>query len=109
MKVNLGILDQLTKAVMFLLFVAGVMAVGVWYMPVIQKNESMRRDVLRMEKLCEEQEAANKRLKAAIDAAARDPRMVERLARERLNLARPGEVVFKFSIVETNPPPGRLN
>lgn len=38
--------------------------------------------------------AQNARLAAEIDALRRDPRAIERLAREQLGLARPGETVF---------------
>ena len=36
----------------------------------------------------------NESLRAEIDALRRDPRAVERIAREDLGLARPGEVLF---------------
>jgi cell division protein FtsB len=35
-------------------------------------------------------------LKASIDAMQNDPKTVERLARERLGWAKPGEVVVRF-------------
>ena len=39
MKVDLGIWDKLTRLVIFLLFVAGVLGVAVWYLPLIRQNE----------------------------------------------------------------------
>ena len=47
MKVDLGIWDKLTRLVIFLLFVAGVLGLAVWYLPLIKQNERMRREILR--------------------------------------------------------------
>ena len=38
----------------------------------------------------------NRRLRDKIDAYKTDPRLIERMARERLQLARPGEMVLIF-------------
>lgn len=48
----------------------------------------------RLESEIEELRAENGRLAAEIEALRRDPRAIERLAREQLGLARPGETVF---------------
>ena len=45
MKVNLGIWDKLTKLVLFLLFIAGLLAVFFWYLPLIDKNRRYRKEV----------------------------------------------------------------
>ena len=42
MNVDLGIWGKLTKLVVFLLVVAGVMGVAVWYLQVIRQNQRMR-------------------------------------------------------------------
>jgi cell division protein FtsB len=42
--------------------------------------------------------------KAAIDALRKDPKTVERLAREKLGLARTGETVIHFEEAATNAP-----
>ena len=43
MKVDLGIWDKLTRVVIFLLFVAGILLVAIWYLPLIKQNERMRQ------------------------------------------------------------------
>ena len=52
-----------------------------------EQTESLRREI-------EELRAENARLAAEIAALRTDPRAIERLAREQLGLARPGETVF---------------
>lgn len=96
MNVNLGIWDKLSKLVIFLLFVAGVVAVVVWYFPLIQQNHRFRKEILTLDLRLAEQEKANRILRASIDASQNDPKTIERLARERLRWARTNEMVVRF-------------
>jgi cell division protein FtsB len=102
MKVNLGIWDKLTPVVIFLLFVAGILLVGVWYLPLIKQNERMRKEMVRLDNLIQKEEEVGKQLRTAIEALRRDPKAVERLARERLGYAKPGETVIRFEEPQTN-------
>src|SRR5256885_15646315 len=102
MNVNLGILGKLTRVVVFLLFIAGVLAVGVWYLPLIRHNEKMRKELLEREEQIRKVEDANRQLKASIESLKYDPKAVERLARERLGYAKPGETVIRFEEPNTN-------
>lgn len=94
--VNLGIWDKLTKAVVFLLFVAGGLLVAVWYFPLLQQNERMRKELLRFEDEVRRQELTNRELRAAVEAGRNDPKTIERQARESLGYAKPDEVVIHF-------------
>jgi cell division protein FtsB len=100
MNVNLGIWDKLSKLMVFLLFIAGLMAVFFWYLPLIQKNQRYRKEIIALDARIAEQEKAGRQLKAAIDSLQNDPRTVERLAREKLSLAKTNEMVVRF---ETQP------
>jgi len=96
MHVNVGIWDNLSKAVVFLLFVAGLMAVFFWYLPLIQQNQRYRKEIFVLEAKIQEQERISRQLKTSIDAVQKDPKTVERLARERLGLAKTNETVIRF-------------
>lgn len=96
MNVNLGIWDKLSKLVLFLFFVAGVLIVFLWYLPLIQKNQRYRKEILALEARISELERNGRQLKASIESLQNDPRTVERLARERLNWARTNEMVVRF-------------
>ncbi len=102
MNVDLGIWDKLTKVVIFLLFLAGLLVVAVWYLPLIKQNERMRKEILRFDNQIQRQEEAGKQLRASIDALRYDPKAVERLARETLGYARQGETVIRFEEPATN-------
>jgi len=95
MNVDLGIWSKLTKLVVFLLLAAGVMALALWYLPLIRQNERMRREVVRLDSEIQKQEATGKETRASIEAM-RDPQVVARLARETLGYARPDETVIIF-------------
>lgn len=95
MKVDLGIWDRLSRLIMMLLIIAALLAVAVWYLPRIQDNEQMRREILLLEAQVERERERNRRLQAELEAH-NDPVAVERLARERLRFARPGETVIRF-------------
>ena len=107
MKVDLGIWDKLTRVVIFLLFIAGILLVAIWYLPLIKHNERMRREILRLDTLIQKEEEASKQLRTSIDALRRDPKAVERLARERLGYAKTGEIVIRFEAPLTNSAPRR--
>lgn len=104
MNVDLGIWDKLSKIVVFLLFVAGILAVAVWYLPLIQQNENMRKEILRLDLAIQKEEEQGKQIKAAIDGLRHDPKAVERLAREWFSYAKPGEIVVRFEPPATNTP-----
>lgn len=96
MNVDLGIWGKLTRVVIFLVLVALLVGVGVWYLPLIKQNERMRKEVLRLEAQIQKELEAEKQLRSSIDALRKDPKVVERLARETLGYAKPGETVIRF-------------
>lgn len=94
--------DRLTKVVFVLLFVAAAALIFLSYLPLIRQNERMRQEVLRLETELERERALNRELMQSIEALRNDPKTVERLAREKLGLARPGETVVRFEEPATN-------
>ena len=93
---GMNIWDKLTKAVVFLLIAAGVLAVVVWYLPLIRLNERMRKEMLRLEARIQKEEEYNKSLRLAVEASHNDPKTIERLIREHLGYARSNELVIRF-------------
>ena len=104
MNANGGIWDKLARVVGLLLFLAYLLGVAVWYLPLIKQNERMRKEILRLDSQIAIQSSKGKQLKAAADALTRDPKAIERLARERLGYAKPGETVVRFEAPLSNPP-----
>ncbi len=106
MKVDLGIWDKLTRLVIVLIFAAGALAVAFWYLPLIQRNEAMRKSILLLDDQIKDESEQYRRLKSARETIG-DPRTVERMARERLGYARTGETVIRFAEPVTNSIPGQ--
>ncbi len=104
MNVDLGIWSKLTKVVVALLLLAGVLAVGVWYLPLIQQNERMQRENLRLEQELQKEREKSRQLQADIDVLRNDPRAVERETREKLGYARTDETIIRFEAPATNGP-----
>ena len=96
MNVNLGLWDKLTKLVIGLLFLAGALGVCVWYLPTIRQNEQMRKELLRLDRRLQRAEEEARTLENSLKALRADPKTVERLARESLGYAKPGETVIHF-------------
>jgi cell division protein FtsB len=96
MNVDLGIWEKLRRLVVFLLFVAGLMAVIVWYLPLIRHNERVRQEIMRKTVHLRQEEDHSRQLESAIRALRTDPRALERLAREKLGYIKPGETRIQF-------------
>ena len=102
MNVDLGIWGKLTRVVIGLLVIALLGIIWQWYLPVIKQNERMRRNALSLDNQIQKEEAMLKQSKASIDTLRYDTNAVERLAREKLRYAKPGETVIVFEPASTN-------
>ncbi len=106
MRVDLGIWDKLTRVIVALLIAAALGGIVLWYIPVIKQNERLRKEKLDLDKKIEKELETARRLDATAKSL-QDPRTVERLARERLSYAKPGEVIVHFEPAATNLPERR--
>jgi cell division protein FtsB len=104
MNVDLGIWSKLTKVVVGLVVLAFLLLIGMCYLPLIHQNERMRAEKLRLEMELEKETEKSRQLKAEIEALRNDPKTIERLTREKLGYARPGETVVRFEPAVTNAP-----
>lgn len=96
MNVNPTIWDKVTRMIMVGIVVAMVAGVVVWYLPLIQENRQLRKRALDLDAAISRQEKLAERSKIEIEAIQSDPKTIERLARERLGYAKPGETVIRF-------------
>jgi cell division protein FtsB len=102
MNVDLGIWGKLTWMVTILAIVIGLTLVVGWYLPLINENERMRHEIFLLSAQIQQEDALGKQLHGQIDALEHDPKTVERLAREKLGYAKPGETVIRFEDSGTN-------
>ena len=104
MKVDHGIWGKLTWVFTIFALVAGVLLVVGWYLPLINKNERMRHEILRLTAQIQQEEEIGKKLRSSIDAVQHDPKTVERLVRDRFGYAKTNEIVIRFDDPATSPP-----
>ena len=95
MNVGQSIWDRLFRLVLALLVVAGVLGIALWYKPVIQENQRMREEKLALDGKIEKENETARKLDLEL-RALQNPATIERLARERLSYAKPGENVIHF-------------
>jgi cell division protein FtsB len=100
--VNLGIWSKLTKIVVGLVVLAILLLIGMCYLPVIQENARMQRQIFELRQQVQAEEEKSKQQQAEIDALRNDPKTVERLTREKLGYAKPDETVIHFEPPATN-------
>ncbi|HWQ92095.1 MAG TPA: septum formation initiator family protein [Clostridia bacterium] len=96
MNAHVAIWEKLTRVVMFLLFLAGMLGLAVWYLPLIKQNERMRQQILKLDSHIQREKEIDKLLRVSNEALRNDPKAIERLARERLGYAKAGETVIRF-------------
>jgi cell division protein FtsB len=104
MNVDLGIWQKLTRLMAVLIFLAAILAVVVWYIPLFQQNERMRKEIQSLHGQIRREEQAGRQLENQINALREDPKTLERMAREKLGYARTGETVIYFEQRVTNSP-----
>jgi cell division protein FtsB len=102
--VDLGIWSKLTKVVVGLVVLAVLLLIGMCYLPLIQENTRMRAQILKLNQQLEAETNQLNQLQSQIDALRNDPKTIERLAREKLGYAKPGETVIHFEPSATNAP-----
>ena len=81
----------------FFVFVAIVgCGIALLFVPLLQQRREMQQDIARLDREIEQQETLEKKQKTEIEALKNDSSYIERTARNKLNLARPNEVIFRF-------------
>jgi len=55
-----------------------------------------QKEIQRLRQEIQQMKADNRELAGQLKALKSDPRMIERIAREEMGLARPGELIFKL-------------
>ena len=86
---------RINKVLTGLVVLGVLVGIGVMFYPVWQKQQDMRA---RVAALSSEKEEKGARLAAArreLDLLKNDPEYVETIARDRINVMKPGETIFR--------------
>lgn len=96
MQTSSRLADFLSRIVVFTLVGAGLVAVFVWYFPLIQMNQTLRQDIAVQDGQIQQLQAQIATMTRQLQLFYGDSNTVERLTRENLGYSRPGEFVFRF-------------
>lgn len=88
--------DFLSRLVVITMVLAGVVAVFVWYFPLIQRNQNLRKDIAVQEARIQDLQQEVSGMRRQLKLFDGNSNTVERLLRENLGYGRPGEYIFRF-------------
>lgn len=97
-----GSSNWFVQTIVALLGLAVFVFILVSYIPLIQQNNRMGRELERLQSEQTRLQDESRQLRADINALQHDPQTVARLARERLGYAKPDETVIRFESPVTN-------
>ena len=81
----------------FFVFVAIVgCGIALLFVPLMHQRHEMQMDIARLDREIDQQDMLEKKQQTEIEALKNDSSYVERTARNKLNLARPNETIFRF-------------
>jgi|YNPNPStandDraft_1061719.scaffolds.fasta_scaffold66452_3 cell division protein FtsB len=101
-EVDLGIWKFLTR-ILYLLLVAGcIVLIVLWYLPQIQINQRLRQRSLQLDMEIQKEREYHQKLRNELEPLQRDPRAVEREARQSLTYGKTNETIFKFEPLPSN-------
>jgi cell division protein FtsB len=81
-----------------------IFGVAVMFLPLIHERLAMQAESDRLDQEIARQETLEKKQKTEIEGLRTDASFVERTARDKLNLAKPGETIFRFEPAPAPPP-----
>ena len=89
---------RLNRVLQFLVVIGFLLTVGVMFYPVWQKQNDMRLHLLTLEREQSDKTAVLQKTQRELDLLRNDQEYLETIARDRLNLMKPGETIFRIEL-----------
>lgn len=84
--------------------VVGLLSVvGLFFVPVIQTENSYKNDLAKLQRETAAAEEQQAQLKLQMEHLKNDPAYVEHIARDQLNMGKPGETIIRFDKYQPAP------
>lgn len=90
--------QHVNRVLQFLVLVGFLATVGIMFYPVWQKQQDMRLRLLTLEREHADKTASLRKNQREVDLLRHDPDYVETIARDRLNLMKPGETIYRIEL-----------
>jgi cell division protein FtsB len=85
--------------------VVGLLAVvGLFFLPVIQTENGYKAELAKLQREVAARQDEQAQLKLETQHMKNDPAYVEHIARDRLNMGKPGETIIRFDRYQPAPP-----
>jgi cell division protein FtsB len=88
----------INRVLQFLVVAGFLLTVGVMFYPVWHKQQDMRLRVLELETELKDKTASLQGRQGELDLLRNDREYLETVARDRLNLMKPGETIFRIEM-----------
>jgi len=89
---------RINRVLQFLVVAGFLLTVGVMFYPVWHKQQDMRLRVLELETELKDKTASLQSRQSELDLLRNDREYLETVARDRLNLMKPGETIFRIEM-----------
>ena len=93
-------LVHITQAVTVIILLAGLM---LCFLPVIQKTKRLQDEKATLQREIAAEQDHQQQLQIETEHMKNDPAYVEHIARDQLNMGRPGETIFRFDRYQPAP------
>ena len=85
--------------------VVGLLAVvGLFFVPVLQTGKGYRDELAKLNTQIAARQEEQSQLKLETEHMKNDPDYVEHIARDQLNMGKPGETIIRFDRYQASPP-----
>ncbi len=96
-------LKALNRVLMILAFIGLICIVGLWFYPELKKRDAMVRTLEEKQAILASEEAKNRRQTREVYLLENDPEYIETIARDRLDMMKEGETIFRLDPAKTQP------
>lgn len=97
--------NALNRVLFILLVVLGVVGIGLWFYPELMRRNEMSRYLEEQKKDLAAQELLRKQRDREVYLLENDTSYIETIARDKLDLMKEGETIFRLDPAKTAPQP----
>jgi len=99
--VDFGIWGTIRKAAIGVIVVALMCGLAAWYIPIVNQTSTYQKEIEIKKEALKKQLEKQQQYREEIQAFRTDPEVVEKAAREKLNLVKPNSVLAVDSLIES--------
>ncbi len=94
----------LTKILYLLIFVAALILLICWFLPLVREQQRQQHALQALKQQVEQEKLTYNKQTKKLTLLQNDPAYIELLARDKLDLMKPGETIFRMDPAPGNTP-----